>query len=765
MFNRFPHEYQMDAKDCGPASLKIIAKHYGKYYSLQYLRDLCGITREGVSFLDISYAAEKVGLRSLSVKATIVELQNIVVLPCIIHWDNNHFIVVYKVTKDKVYVSDPAKGLLSYSHQKFIEKWYKLNENHGVLMALEPMANFHQIEANERIEKFKTFENLLNYFTPYKKAFGILFFIMLIATGLQALLPFISKSVIDIGIYTRDITFIYMMLTGNIVLLLSVTLSNVLRDWVLLHVSTRVNISLISDYLIKLMKLPVTFFENKLVGDILQRAYDHERIRSFVLNNSLGMLFSMITFLVFSVILLVYNPGIFFIFIAGSFLYVVWILTFLSVRKKLDWEYFDLNAKNQSYWVETIGNIQEIKVNNYEDIKRWKWEAIQARMYRLSIKVLKVNNAQSLGAQFINQMTNLGVTFFCAVAVINGEISFGVMISTQFIIGMLNGPVAQLVGFIQSGQYAKISFMRINEIHQLRDEDDTSSIISNNMELPVNKSLVVKNISFQYSPHAPLVLKNLFLIIPEGKVTAIVGDSGCGKSTLLKLLLRLYLPSFGEICIGDMNINNISLRQWRARCGCVMQDGKLFNDTIQNNIVLNEEKIDYQALQQAVEVANIAKEIEGMPLGYQTMIGEMGRGLSGGQRQRILIARALYKKPDYLFLDEATNALDTINEQKIVKALNNVFQNRTVIVVAHRLSTIRKADQIIVLKDGMIMEIGNHKSLMESKRYYYELIQSQYEQDTEKTEEDEEKTEEGTEQGTTEPEAESGTEQGATEQG
>lgn len=731
IFNTFPHEYQMDAKDCGPACLKIIAKYYGKYYSLQYLRDLCGITREGVSFLDISYAAEKIGLRSLSVEATLDDLVEKIPLPCIIHWDNNHFIVVYKTTKHKIYVSDPAKGLLSYSHKKFIEKWYKENENRGVIMALEPMANFKQIEAHERIEKFKTFENLLNYFTPYKNAFGILFAVMLIATGLQALLPFISKSVIDIGIFTRDISFIWLMLIGNVVLLLSITLSNVLRDWVLLHVSTRVNISLISDYLIKLMRLPVTFFENKLVGDILQRAADHERIRSFVMNNSIGMLFSTITFLVFSVILLVYNPGIFFIFVAGSFLYVVWILVFLGIRKKLDWEYFELNAKNQSYWVETIGNIQEIKINNYEDIKRWKWEGIQARIYRLSLKVLKINNAQSLGAQFINQLTNIGVTFYCAVAVINGEITFGVMISTQFIIGMLNGPVSQLVGFIQSAQYAKISFMRINEIHRLEDEDDTSPVISNSMELPKNKSLVVKNLSFAYSPHAPLVLKSLFLQIPEGKVTAIVGDSGCGKSTLLKLLLRLYRPLYGEICIGDMNINNISLREWRSKCGCVMQDGKLFNDTIQNNIVLNEENVDYESLQQAVEVANIIHEIEAMPQGYQTMIGEMGRGLSGGQRQRLLIARALYKKPDYLFLDEATNSLDSINEQKIVKALNNVFQDRTVIVVAHRLSTIRKADQIIVLKAGMIAEVGNHQSLMENKKYYYELIQSQYETITE----------------------------------
>ena len=477
------------------------------------------------------------------------------------------------------------------------------------------------------------------------------------------------------------------------------------------------------------MKLPTSFFENKVVGDILQRAYDHERIRSFVINNSLGMLFSSITFVVFSIILLVYNANIFFIFLIGSILYILWILTFLNIRKKLDWEYFDLNAKNQSYWVETIGNISEIKNNNYEDAKRWKWEAIQARIYRLNIKILKINNAQVLGSQFISNLQNIAVTFFCATAVINGEISFGIMISTQFIMGMLNGPVAQLVGFIQSAQYAKISFMRINEIHKLKDEDDTSSVISDNIDIPSSKDLTIRNLCFQYSPTAPLVLRNIFMKIPEGKVTAIVGNSGCGKTTLLKLLLRLYSPSFGDICIGDMNLNNISLRQWRAKCGCVMQDGKLFNDTILNNIVLNEENIDYEALKQATQTANINHEIEAMPHGYQTMIGEMGRGLSGGQRQRLLIARALYKKPDYLFLDEATNSLDAINEQKIVKALNNVFKNRTVVIIAHRLSTIKNADQIIVMNMGMIVETGDHETLMNNKRHYYELINSQYEID------------------------------------
>lgn len=517
---------------------------------------------------------------------------------------------------------------MSYTYQEFVNKWYKNDEDKGVVLALEPMSDFMLIEIREKKERHKTFESLLGYFIPYKQAFYVLFAIMLIATLLQALLPFISKAVIDTGIQTQDITFIHTVLIGNAILLLSITLSNVMREWVLLHVTARGNISLLSDYLIKLMKLPISFFENKLVGDILQRVGDHERIRSFIMNNSLGMLFSMVTFIIFSIILLIYHKIIFFIFIAGSALYAGWILVFMKVRKKIDWENFELSSKNQSHWVETINSIQEIKITNYEDQKRWKWEALQARLYRVNQKVLKVNAAQSLGAQFINGMQNMMITFYCAIAVINGDITFGVMVSVQFIIGMLNGPVAQFIGFIQAAQYAKISFMRINEIHQIDDEEDNNT--SNNMVLPQNKSLMVHNLTFQYSPQSPPVLKNINLTIPEGKVTAIVGDSGSGKSTLLKLLLRLYKPSYGEILIGGMNVHNISLRQWRNRCGSVMQDGKLFSDTILNNIVLNEEEIDYAALKQAIEIANISREIEQMPQGYHTMIGEMGRGLSGG---------------------------------------------------------------------------------------------------------------------------------------
>lgn len=718
----FPHEYQLDAKDCGPACIKIIAKYYGRFYSLQYLRDLCGITREGVSFLDISDACETISLRTKCIKVSFTDLQTIP-LPCIVHWNNSHFIVVYNISKSHIKVSDPAKGLIKHSVKTFKDGWIG-EEKVGAVLAIDPMADFKQRSATDKKERLKTFKNFLGYFTPYKKSFANLFFVMLIVTVLQAFLPFISKAVIDVGIQTNDLSFINLVLIANVAIIVSILLSNMIRDWILLHITSRVNISLISDYLIKLMKLPITFFENKLIGDILQRAQDHERIRDFIMNNSLNFIFSLLTFFIFGIILLIYNPILFLIYLIGSTLFILWVMFFLKFRKKLDWEYFDIHTKNQSYWVETIGSIQDIKINNYEKQKRWKWEEIQVQLYKINQKVLNITNTQNLGAQFINQLTNLFITFYCAKAVLKGEITFGVMISTQFIIGMLNGPIMQFISFIQSFQYAKISFLRLNEIHQLEEEEENQT--NNNIQLPENKSLFLRNVSFQYSRNGNAVLRNISLVIPEGKVTAIVGDSGSGKTTLLKLILRLYKPTQGEVSIGNLNIQNVNLKQWRNSCGAVMQDGKIFNDTILNNIVLDDETINYSRLKNAVTTANIATEVEALPQGYQTMMGEQGRGLSGGQKQRILIARALYKDPSYLFFDEATNSLDVINEQKIVTALDDVFKNKTVIVVAHRLSTIRKAHQIIVLKSGHITEIGDHNSLMERVNgHYYQLVKAQ----------------------------------------
>lgn len=618
---------------------------------------------------------------------------------------------------------DPAKGRVKYTHEEFRKGWYPKGEENGVLLAVEPTVDFQKSEA-EKTQRKSTFSGILRYFFPYKKQFGLVLGIMLVVTLLQAVLPFISKAVIDVGIKTSDVNFIHMVLFGNICILASVMAFNVLRDWVLLHITSRVNIALISDYLIKLMKLPVTFFENKLLGDILQRAQDHERIRSFIMNNSLALIFSSLTFVIFAIILLVYNTNIFYIFLAGSVCYIVWVLLFLSIRKKLDWEYFELLSKNQSYWVETVSAIQDIKIFNYEKYRRWKWEEIQARLYHVNKKVLTVTNAQNLGAQFIEGMKNMAIVFYCAVAVINGEITFGVMISTQFILGMLNGPLIQFINFVVSAQYAKISFLRINEIRELEDEEELLSIGSTTV-MPEKKDITLENVFFQYTPNGFMVLRNVFLRIPEKKVTAIVGGSGSGKSTLLKLLVRLYKPTHGEIKMGGMNVTAINLRQWRDLCGVVMQDGKIFSDTILNNIVLDDDHIDYERLREVCRTAQLEEEINNMPKGFETMIGETGRGLSGGQKQRLLIARALYQDPEFLFLDEATNSLDVMNERKIVEALNNAFKQRTVVVIAHRLSTIQHADQIVVLNQGYIAEIGNHQTLMEKKGLYYQLVATQ----------------------------------------
>lgn len=723
-YKRFPVEYQMDSQDCGPASLKIIARHFGKFYSLQFLRDRCGITKEGVSLLDLSTGAESIGLRTLAVKCKIDDVITNIAFPAIIFWNNSHFIVVYNADKKYVWVSDPAKGRVKYTHREFREGWYQKDEKQGVLLAVEPTTDFRNSKA-EDAQKKNSFSNILKYFLPYKKDFAFVFLIMLMVTLLQGLLPFISKAVIDVGVKTSDVNFINMVLIGNISILLSVTIFNVIRDWILMHITSRVNIALISDYLIKLMKLPVTFFENKLLGDILQRAQDHERVRSFIMNNSLSLIFSTFTFILFSVILLIYNAVIFYIFIAGSVLYVVWVLLFLSIRRKLDWEYFGLISRNQSYWVETVSAIQDIKIYNYEKHRRWKWEEIPARLYRVNKRVLTVTNTQNLGAQFIENIKNMAIVFFCAVAVINGKITFGVMISTQFIIGMLNGPLVQFINFIVSGQYARISFLRINEIRQLEDEDELLTIGTNTTILSEDKTITLENVHFQYTANSQPVLRNIFLTIPENKTTAFVGGSGSGKSTLLKLLIRLYKPSYGDIKIGGLNINLINLKQWRNMCGVVMQDGKTFNDTVLNNIVLDDEHIDYDKLREVCQIAQIETEINEMPKGFETIIGENGRGLSGGQKQRLLIARALYRNPKLLFLDEATNSLDVINERKITDALNGAFKNRTVIVVAHRLSTIRNADRIVVLDKGYIVEVGNHEALMEKKGYYFSLVSSQ----------------------------------------
>ena len=725
--NGFPFIKQLDAMDCGPTALAMIAKHYGKTYSQQTLRERCFITREGVSMLGTSDAAESIGMRTMGVRISFDQLADEVLLPCIAHWRQNHFIVVYKIKNNTVYVSDPAHGLVKYSKAEFMAGWAstrKGEEDQGLCLLLEPTPDFYKQE-DETVNK-SSFMFLFSYLRPYKKFLLQLILGMLVGSLLQLIFPFLTQAIVDFGINNRDIDFITLILVAQLALFIGRTSVEFIRSWILLHVSTRINISLISDFLIKMMKLPIGFFDTKMIGDILQRIGDHRRIESFLTTSTLNILFSLINLVIFGIVLAVYDMRIFTIFIFGSIFYFLWIYIFMKKRRELDFKRFNQLADNQSNLIQLITGMQEIKLNNCEKQKRWQWERIQARLFRVNIKSLSLNQYQQIGSVFINQTKNIFITFFAAKAVIDGDMTLGMMLAVQYIIGQLNSPIEQLISFMHTTQDAKISLERLGEVHQKKDEEDPEE--EKVSILPQNKSLNVCNVSFQYEgPHSEFVLKEVDLQIPESKITAVVGMSGSGKTTLVKLLLGFYPPTKGEIKIGDMDMRNISNRLWRQKVGAVMQDGFIFSDSIAKNIAVRDEIIDKKRLVESARIANIQEFIDSLPLGYNTKIGQEGHGLSQGQKQRILIARSAYANPDYLFFDEATNALDANNERAIMENLEQFFQGRTVVVVAHRLSTVKNADQIVVLEKGKIVERGNHQELTRKKGAYYHLVKNQLE--------------------------------------
>lgn len=727
---KFPFFNQLDAKDCGAACIQIISRYYGKYLDLDDIRRKCETTKEGVSVHDLCNGAEILGFKTLPVKTSYKKLLNEIPLPCIIHWRKSHFIVVYKVKKDKVYVSDPAIGLITYSKREFVQGWLAHIREYqswskGVLIALEPTDKFNELTSSKRKNSsIHIIKYLSVHLKPYKKQVISLLLTMFVITLLQAVFPIITQSIVDTGISTKDIGFIQLLLIANVILILSTSAGNWIRQSINMHISQRVKVSLLANYIVKLLKLPLMFFENKLIGDILQRAMDYERLERFLMNSAFSIFLAGLNLIVFSIILTIYNPLLFWIFIIGSVLYVLWVLFFWSIRKKMDIKYFSLMALNHSHWIEMLSNIQDIKNNNYEQGKRWKWEKVQVKLYRVAIKLLNVDQAQQVGSNLINTLRDVGLTFYSAILVIDGTMTIGMMIAVQYIIGMLKGPVSEVVNFISSYQLALISYMRMSEVNRV-DEEETEEVASNAF-FPSNKTITLKNVSFKYNANGRYVLSNISAIIPENKVTAIVGASGSGKSTLIKVLLRLYNPVVGEYLIGSSNSLNVSLKKWRANIGVVTQDSQLFKDTILNNIILGEGDYIKKEFLRAVEIANIKEEIENLPLGYNTLIGENGRGLSEGQKQRVLIARAIYKNPKYLFLDEATNSLDSSNEEIVVKNLNSEYSGKTVVIAAHRLSTIINADQIIVLEEGRVVEIGDHKRLMKNSEKYSKLFKNQF---------------------------------------
>ena len=730
---RFPFVKQLDAMQCGVACLKMVCMHYGREVSMERLSQICHVTSEGVSLLGISEAANDMGLHSVCVRTTIDNLSQ-APLPCILHWNQNHFVVLYKVRKGKrFYVADPGKGLVSYSRDEFRNHWVSTRsggEDKGIAMLLEPTPAFYSPKAEGNGEDGKenprSFRFLFGYIREYKRYFGQVVLGLAVGSLLQLVLPFLTQSIVDVGIQNQNLGFIWLILLGQLMLTFSRTAIDFIRRWLLLHISMRINISLVSDFFIKLLKLPMSFFDTKLMGDLMQRMGDHGRVNSFLTGQTLSIAFSLFSFVVFSVVLLLYNGLIFAIFLIGSLLYGLWMMLFLRRRKVLDYELFEQQAINNNKTYEFITSMQEIKLQDCEQRRRWEWEDTQADLFAVQMKSLKLQQTQEAGSIFINEVKNIVITVVAAAAVIHGQMTLGMMLAVQYIIGQLNSPVEQLMSFFYSLQDVRISLERINEIHRVEDENGKTGLQTSLADN--SRGIDIEGIMFKYDPHAlSKTLDSVTIHIPKGKVTAVVGASGSGKTTLVKLMLGYYPVLEGQILIGGTDINTLNKKWWRRQCGVVMQDGIIFSESIARNIAVDDGEIDNQRLLRAAQIACIHDYVMSLPLKYNTKIGRDGVGLSQGQRQRILIARAVYKNPDYIFLDEATNSLDANNERAIVENLDTFYQGKTVVVVAHRLSTVRNADQIVVIDHGKVVETGNHETLTAKRGAYYNLVRNQLE--------------------------------------
>lgn len=723
--------FQHDSMQCGIACLQMVCKYFGREYSLDSLSKLCFATTEGVSMLGINEAANTLGLHTISARVTTTMLGK-APLPSILHWDQNHFVVLYKVKKGKkFYVADPGKGLVTYGLDEFKQHWISTKSNgedKGIAMFLETTPAFftYKMEDEEHIKEKRSFRFLLGYVRKYRKYFGQIILGLVVGSLLQLVLPFLTQSIVDVGIKNQDIGFVWLILLGQLMLTISRTAIDFIRRWLLLHISLRINISLVSDFFIKLLKLPMSFFDTKLMGDLMQRMNDHTRVNNFLTQQTLNITFAVLTFVVFSVVLFFYNKLVFTIFLLGSILYGAWMTLFLKRRKVLDYELFEQQAINNNKTYEFITSMQEIKLQDCEQRRRWEWEDTQADLFGVQMKSLKLQQTQEAGSIFINEVKNIIITVVAATAVIHGQMTLGMMLAVQYIIGQLNSPVEQLMNFFYSLQDVKISLERINEIHQMDDENGKVGLQTSIEDK--SEGIDIKNIMFKYAPHAlRKTIDDVNIHIPQGKVTAIVGASGSGKTTLIRLMLGYYPVLEGKINIGNTDINKLNKKWWRRQCGVVMQDGVIFSESIARNIAVDDGDIDKERLLKAAEIACIKDYVMALPLKFNTKIGRDGVGLSQGQKQRILIARAVYKNPDYIFLDEATNSLDANNERSIVENLDKFYKGKTVVIVAHRLSTVKNADQIVVIDHGKVVEVGNHESLTAKRGAYYNLVKNQLE--------------------------------------
>ena len=732
---RFPFTRQLESKDCGPACLQMICKYYKRFYEMEYLRDICGIKKEGISVYDFIKASEKIGLKSQAYKLSYWKFRNEIPLPCVVHWRNHHFIVVYKITSKYIYASDPQNGLCRFSLRDFANGWltYKYNDGNkikkrGVCIVSEPTNDFLRDDAPNQNASQQSVLNAFNfiwsYMASYKDTIIKVMLLLLVVTALNMLFPIITQNIIDVGIPSKDYDFINVMLISGIILTVSLSLSNWIQQLMTTHFSVHIKLSMQSDFIIRMFKLPMNFFETRLMGDIIQRNTDYDRLESFIMTSMFNFMLSILQFVVFGIILFYYNSVILWAFIIGSLLYCGWVLFFWSIRKKMDIRYFTYLARNQSQWIEMLSNMTDIKSFNYGTFKRWQWEKIQIRLFKTRIKLLNVSQLQELGSSLINTSKNLFIIYLAAISVTSGDMSMGMLIAVQYIVGQLSAPMEGIIQFIISIQMANISYMRVQEIINKPVEDGSTAKDFRTELVDFSKNIVIQNVYFKYGINDDYVLKNISCILPKGKMIAVVGESGCGKSTIIKLLAGLYVPTSGNILVGNMKLTSFPMTEWRNRIGLLSQDSGLLNETILENIIFGR-VFDAERLQQVVELANIKSDIEKKPMGYDTKIQENGKGVSEGQKQRILFARAIYSHPEYLLLDELTSALDSNNELSIIETIKKLPYHPTTLLVAHRLSSVKRADLIIVLKDGNIVEMGTHNKLYMKKGAYYSLFKNQ----------------------------------------
>ncbi|MGB0522290.1 MAG: peptidase domain-containing ABC transporter [Flammeovirgaceae bacterium] len=734
MFNfnklkKFPSYTQLDAMDCGPTCLRMIAKFYGRSYSAQYLRKMAYKGKQGVNLLNLSDSADRIGFRSLAVKVSYQMMVEENPTPFIAHWNQNHFVVVYKMTKDKVWISDPVGNRTVLSKEAFCKGWCQTKSGgieEGIALILETTPHFYTYEALEGEDKGVDLKFYAKYIIPHWKLIAQLGIGMLLGSVFSLITPFLTQAMVDQGIQNNDMNFVYVLLIAQIMMFVGTTTVGLIRSWVILHMSTRINISVLSDFLVKLMKLPIGFFDSKNLGDIMQRMGDHGRIEDFLTSQSLDIVFAFFNFIIYSIVMFTYSVEMYFIFIGFGLMSTGWVIAFLKRRRQLDYEGFDLGAAGQNTTVGLIQGMQEIKLHTCEKQRRWEWERIQIKDFKLSIKSLILEQFQGTGSSVINTMQGIIVSFWAAKEVIDGNMTLGMMMAATQIMGQLSGPISQFAGFVQTAQDAKISLERLGEVHNKKEEEEDNDEAS--YIIPEEKDIHINKLSFRYGdPTGEWVLKDLSMRIPYGKTTAIVGESGSGKTTLMKLLLRFYEPEEGEIRLGDADLQKLSAREWRKKCGAVMQEGHIFSDTIARNIAVADTVPDKERLIHAADTANARHFIEAHPLNYNTKIGAEGKSLSTGQKQRLLIARAVYKDPEFIFFDEASSSLDANNEREITEKITKFNENRTAVVIAHRLSTVRHADNIVVMDKGKIVEQGTHEELVALEGQYFNLVKNQLE--------------------------------------